>query len=958
MAILSHEAAFKAVQSLVASWSVADYVHHISMLKDRVTAIDFAVVFSKPRADCPIPTTCSVLVTLTQPGDGSPEASLEYVVETQQQSHAAAEKLRVAWLDAIVRRKQLAVDVTVGFQRHGALPEPRAFVPGEYMTAAVMERADAGADAAAERLIDAVEDVARTGLAQMAADGSPDDLAALLRQIFVDADADGNGWLDAAEFRKVMQTADLDLAVEDVSQLLMQADANDDGRIEYDEFMPLALEVVEALRLREMHRKETALLESAAEVAARDTLHGLNRAEMHTLLVDAFTKFDANGDGTLSRDEFKTCLDELTLKATKLTRREKNAIMLAVDADGSGTIEYTEFAPLMFDQLVAALSLTFLSHEATELEAYLADHFAAYDAEQKGLLSRVDLKLALTDTDVLALSLHQVHAVLAEAPVEPSGLVEWAAFVPEAARLILKLKDPALEYKRTVMLARQSLPPLDTLTDTEGARLRSDLEGALASAPDGVLPALDAAAALAAAGLELSEREIVYLVGAVADGDGNVAASALGLQAAALLKELAVEAEVARRLEAERSGAKEGQGRHPAIATIHALLDRPLKMRLWHAALVEGGGGEPLAMAAIADAVEAAAEGWALEAAGAAELAAILRADEAPPPAGWAEVAAALRRALRTLGAVNAAFIFVKPHAHTEGVKAMVKEKLGARGVTIVEEGTLDAEAIDSGKLIDQHYYAIASKATLLKPEKLPVPAMEFEKFFGRAWREALKDGRVFNALEACAKLEVDVAGLDALWRAAEAAGKLVKFGGGFYCAKLEPKGKQFAYVFNGFFMAMRAKYVAPGSAISYYSVEWDPAELSWADFRALVLGPTDPAQAPPASIRGAILAEWEALGLAAAPNVGDNGVHASASPFEGMAERMNWLGAKLDSDAFGAALLHAGVRKEWVQAGTLDPRVPLEGGTKAAKGSLFDALEDLDASECIAKASELAKLA
>ena len=85
MAILSHEAAFKAVQSLVASWSVADYVHHISMLKDRVTAIDFAVVFSKPRADCPIPTTCSVLVTLTQPGDGSPEASLEYVVETQQQ---------------------------------------------------------------------------------------------------------------------------------------------------------------------------------------------------------------------------------------------------------------------------------------------------------------------------------------------------------------------------------------------------------------------------------------------------------------------------------------------------------------------------------------------------------------------------------------------------------------------------------------------------------------------------------------------------------------------------------------------------------------------------------------------------------------------------------------------------------------------------------------------------------
>jgi hypothetical protein len=34
----------------------------------------------------------------------------------------------------------------------------------------------------------------------------------------------------------------------------------------------------------------------------------------------------------------------------------------------------------------------------------------------------------------------------------------------------------------------------------------------------------------------------------------------------------------------------------------------------------------------------------------------------------------------------------------------------------------------------------------------------------------------------------------------------------------------------------------------------------------------------------------WEGLGLDYKPNVGDNGVHASASPFEALAERMNWL--------------------------------------------------------------------
>jgi hypothetical protein len=87
--------------------------------------------------------------------------------------------------------------------------------------------------------------------------------------------------------------------------------------------------------------------------------------------------------------------------------------------------------------------------------------------------------------------------------------------------------------------------------------------------------------------------------------------------------------------------------------------------------------------------------------------------------------------------------------------------------------------------------------------------------------------------------------------------------------------------------------------------VEWDPAALSWADFRGVraiiiaplymentcwsycssssprsrrqeVLGPTDPAEAPAGSLRGQIMADWQGLGLSAEPNVGLNGVHAS----------------------------------------------------------------------------------
>ena len=92
--------------------------------------------------------------------------------------------------------------------------------------------------------------------------------------------------------------------------------------------------------------------------------------------------------------------------------------------------------------------------------------------------------------------------------------------------------------------------------------------------------------------------------------------------------------------------------------------------------------------------------------------------------------------------------------------------------------------------------------------------------------------------------------------------------------------------------MAMREKYTKPGEKIHYYLVEWDPAKLSWEDFRGKVLGATDPATAADGSLRKTIFAQWKSLGLKSEPNVGDNGVHASASPLEGLFERMNWWGS------------------------------------------------------------------
>jgi len=289
-------------------------------------------------------------------------------------------------------------------------------------------------------------------------------------------------------------------------------------------------------------------------------------------------------------------------------------------------------------------------------------------------------------------------------------------------------------------------------------------------------------------------------------------------------------------------------------------------------------------------------------------------------------------------GLKNSAFVFVKPHANNAKVQQYVADTLRARGITILEEGDFTGPQIDEGKLIDQHYYAIASKATLLKPEQIPVPADKFESNFGLSWAEALAQGRVFNALDAAKELNVDANGLDRLW----AGSKKVKFGGGFYCGEITREGLPSLFTFNAFFMEMREKFVNPSVTIHYYVVEFDAELLSWSDFRGKVLGPTDPASAPSDSLRGSLYTTWEEYGLAAQPNTGDNCVHASASPFEGLAERMNWLKKDPETDSFGAAAIAAGISVETLRAWSVDPQV---------KGkSVFDQLEDTNAAECLEK--------
>ena len=118
---------------------------------------------------------------------------------------------------------------------------------------------------------------------------------------------------------------------------------------------------------------------------------------------------------------------------------------------------------------------------------------------------------------------------------------------------------------------------------------------------------------------------------------------------------------------------------------------------------------------------------------------------------------------------------------------------------------------------------------------------------------------------------------------------------------------------------------------------------------RGEIIGATNPEDAPEGSIRGQMLANWEGteedegLDMDDNPNVGDNGVHASAGPIEGLKERTVWLGYEAIDDPFGEQLIAwTGGKAATIEPWLNDAEVE-EAKNYELKGKMFDLTEDKD---------------
>ena len=137
---------------------------------------------------------------------------------------------------------------------------------------------------------------------------------------------------------------------------MSEADENEDGVLEYREFVPIMVELIHSIKAKEDAKAAAEEDEDEArEAVEMHLLHGIPREQLEQMMFSVFNAADTDGSGALDRKEFARCLKSAELG---LTRKEINLLLSEVDADGDGMVTYEEFVPLCFNILVERSRMT------------------------------------------------------------------------------------------------------------------------------------------------------------------------------------------------------------------------------------------------------------------------------------------------------------------------------------------------------------------------------------------------------------------------------------------------------------------------------------------------------------------------------------------------------------------------------------------------------------------------
>lgn len=294
----------------------------------------------------------------------------------------------------------------------------------------------------------------------------------------------------------------------------------------------------------------------------------------------------------------------------------------------------------------------------------------------------------------------------------------------------------------------------------------------------------------------------------------------------------------------------------------------------------------------------------------------------------------------------NELLMFAKPEIfmvgdpeHTRTALNMIFEKLAEFGAEVDGVIIVGGKALEDKEIMNRHYGFINTMSRRASELVSAEDRAKIEELLG----VSLDEYRLYGGHEFLkAHPQYNAQTLDDLWFTK----KSQKVRGGFYVQAYEADSEKFVLV-NGFHPVQLLHFTEPSHRIVLLLLHSD---TDWGKLRNDLVGATFPEKAVPGSIRGTLYADPAKFGFETV-DIGNNGVHLSAGPYEGLFEVMNFLGNLLDLDTHRQPplvlkkLMDAGLNYEDALKVTENPTIEVDGRTT----SLYDATEDVNTDEAVA---------
>lgn len=195
--------------------------------------------------------------------------------------------------------------------------------------------------------------------------------------MFVEADVDGNGSLSYAEFKEAFKGLTYGLSENDINTLVALADENNDGKIDWHEFIPVGIESIKTFFSRNKALQRAKTVEKEINKEALKKVYWNEIVKADEVLQKKFLRFDDQKTGKVPRAVLRKAMTTTNF----FTPKEINIIMRKMSDE---EFVYEGFKELLFETRYELAKSRVMDTNNDKMAEHLKYEFAARDEEKTG----------------------------------------------------------------------------------------------------------------------------------------------------------------------------------------------------------------------------------------------------------------------------------------------------------------------------------------------------------------------------------------------------------------------------------------------------------------------------------------------------------------------------------------------------------------------------------------------